>query len=264
MMSKFYESNTYGMVEVLESDNHKSILIRFVDTGYETRVRYQNLNAGKVVDHPVKAARTAARRKVAADKLNTITRARRAKDRLERGKNSCRPDDMHDGDLFETKKRGIVKVVGYESASHIMVEFVNTGHVIKTNASTLRRYPDLRDPMAISIFGVGRIGVGPHQAHEKGKDTQSFQIWRAMLRRCYYTRPDGYRKWKTYDDCSVCNEWLTFQTFAAWYADNHPNDGGEYQLDKDINEAGNKVYGPHACMFVTRSDNLKARVFKRN
>lgn len=57
--------------------------------------------------------------------------------------------------------------------------------------------------------------------------------------------------------------WHNFQVFANWYTDNYPRNlaSGEYQLDKDIRIEGNKEYGPDACKFVSRSENMAARVF---
>ena len=54
---------------------------------------------------------------------------------------------------------------------------------------------------------------------------------------------------KKYSDCTVCEEWLCFQNFAEWYANNEFYGLG-YDLDKDILIKGNRVYNPSTCCLV--------------
>lgn len=157
---------------------------------------------------------------------------------------------------FTTQTCGDVVVCEYVNHKHVMVIFVNTGHITKTSKRVLSNArPRIRDPLAPTVFGVGCIGIGEHIAHDKGGDTVPFRIWRAMLRRCYY-KPER-KAWRAGQ--SVALEWLNFQTFAAWYKEHYPAHGTDYQLDKDIRVPGNKVYGPSFCKFVTRAENLAAR-----
>ncbi len=161
------------------------------------------------------------------------------------------------GQKFETMHCGPVFVCEYINTHKVGVIFGNTGHMIYTSKACLAKSdrPRLKDPLAPTVFGVGRIGIGPHKAHAKGADTKPFSIWRAMMRRCYYAPENkGARVGVTVDP-----RWHDFQTFAAWYEANHPNDGKSYQLDKDILAPGNKTYGPEACKFVTQQENLAAR-----
>lgn len=104
------------------------------------------------------------------------------------------------------------------------------------------------------IFGLGVCDSGQHQAMLSGRPTRVYQIWYAMFRRCYGNRDIKARP--TYIDCTVCDEWRSFQTFADWYYANYPKDGGNYQLDKDLKILGNKVYSPETCLFVSRQVNM--------
>jgi hypothetical protein len=65
-----------------------------------------------------------------------------------------------------------------------------------------------------------------------------------------------HKRLPTYKDCSVCDEWLNFQNFAAWYDKNYYEVTGErMDLDKDILVKGNKIYSPDTCAFVPHSIN---------
>ena len=74
-----------------------------------------------------------------------------------------------------------------------------------------------------------------------------YRTWTSMLERCY---SDKYHKRRpTYIGCTVCEEWLTFSNFRNWMV---KQDWENNQLDKDLLDIGNKVYGPDSCVFVTQ------------
>ena len=74
---------------------------------------------------------------------------------------------------------------------------------------------------------------------------QSYLTWRRMLARCY---DDNYhKKFPTYKNCKICNEWLMFSNFKKWFDENYIDN---YALDKDILIKGNKLYSPETCCFV--------------
>lgn len=75
--------------------------------------------------------------------------------------------------------------------------------------------------------------------------------WHSMLQRCYSER--CHQLQPTYKDCSVVEEWFKFMSFRAWMI---KQDWEDKELDKDLLFPGNKVYGPEACVFVTRSTNV--------
>jgi len=60
----------------------------------------------------------------------------------------------------------------------------------------------------------------------------------------------------TYEDVSVCEEWLTYSKFKKWML-NQEHAGLE--LDKDIITIGNKLYSPEHCCFVNRKLNTLLR-----
>lgn len=168
------------------------------------------------------------------------------------------------GQKFKTQNSGDVVVTQYTDNKSVTVRFIATGTTLKTKKEVLVRSdrPRLRDPLAKTVFGVGYIGVGQHKAHTKGADTKAFSIWRAMLRRCYYRGSQHHQP--SYEGGIVAEEWHNFQTFAEWFEQHYPKDGGKYQLDKDILVPGNKIYSPKTCSFVTQRENLAGRKFRRD
>lgn len=94
-------------------------------------------------------------------------------------------------------------------------------------------------------------------SRENGKRTRRrvwicplYRAWEGMLRRCYSSALHAQRP--TYAGCSVAAEWRKFSAFRSWMV--KQNWEGNH-LDKDILRAGNKVYGPETCVFVSRSLN---------
>lgn len=88
-------------------------------------------------------------------------------------------------------------------------------------------------------------GIGINDAEEGAYNTDAYQVWVNMIKRCY---SDGaLAKRPNYRGCSVCSEWLRLSNFLKWYNENcKPGD----QIDKDILIKGNKVYGPKTCLGV--------------
>lgn len=77
-----------------------------------------------------------------------------------------------------------------------------------------------------------------------------YNIWRGMLSRCY---AESYHKWFTsYNDCTVCTEWLLFSNFYRWAKENNWKNNA---LDKDLRVKGNRVYSPDTCIFISKKLN---------
>lgn len=99
------------------------------------------------------------------------------------------------------------------------------------------------------------IGNGKYKSKIGQERTVAYERWRGMISRC--TDVKYQERFPTYKGCSVCDEWRNFQNFAKWHEEHYPSDGGSYHLDKDIKVAGNKVYSPTTCMYVTPSENAR-------
>lgn len=77
-----------------------------------------------------------------------------------------------------------------------------------------------------------------------------YSTWKSMLRRAYSNKYKENRP--TYQEVSVCQEWLTFSKFKAWM---ETQDWEGKQLDKDILVEWNKLYSPETCVFVSGNVN---------
>lgn len=77
-----------------------------------------------------------------------------------------------------------------------------------------------------------------------------YRAWSNMLKRCYSERLQA--KYPTYIGCMVCEEWHSFMTFRSWMIQ---QDWQGKDLDKDLLIAGNKIYSPETCIFVSSQIN---------
>lgn len=75
--------------------------------------------------------------------------------------------------------------------------------------------------------------------------TKCYKVWDGMLQRCY--NPTRRKKWPSYENCTICKEWLVFSNFKEWFDENYI-DG--YHLDKDILSVDAKTYSPYTCAFI--------------
>ena len=122
------------------------------------------------------------------------------------------------------------------------------------------RYGDFKNrnikcPYEPRCFGKGYLGEGKYKVWKNSKHTDEYNIWYAMLQRCY--DPKFQEKYYTYKGCKVENNWLNFQNMGEWIKDNYYEIPGETMcLDKDILCKGNKVYSRDTCVFVPERINL--------
>lgn len=93
-------------------------------------------------------------------------------------------------------------------------------------------------------------GIAVNDADETVFNTEAYQVWLNMIKRCYDEKTIARRE--AYRGCSVCEEWLRLSNFILWYRENcKPG----YQIDKDILFKGNKLYSPETCLGVPRRIN---------
>ena len=78
-----------------------------------------------------------------------------------------------------------------------------------------------------------------------------YRLWAGMINRCY--NPAIHEIQHTYEGCEVAEEWLLLSNFKEYYNKNYVD---SYELDKDLIQLGNKVYGPENCIFVPKWLNL--------
>lgn len=75
--------------------------------------------------------------------------------------------------------------------------------------------------------------------------------WKGMLERCYSSK--WHIRYPTYQTCSADEHWWRLSNFKSWM---EKQDWEGKHLDKDLLLEGNKIYGPHTCIFLDPSVNL--------
>ena len=151
------------------------------------------------------------------------------------------------GDTFTTNQGCKIKVIYYNNADDITIEFDDEHcYQTKVTACNLRR-GNVRNPYFRSVYGVGFIGVGKFKIKKDGVKTIEYGVWSGMLERCYSHKRQEKRP--TYKDCIVCDEWHNFQVFAEWYV-NQTHYGKGYELEKDWLVNNNKIYSAETCVLA--------------
>jgi hypothetical protein len=141
----------------------------------------------------------------------------------------------------------------YNNAHEVWVRFTETGNVVKTQWGNFIS-GKVRNVYDKTIYGVAFIGEGKYKVSVNGKYIHQYVIWYNMLTRCHSQK--WHEKYPYYRGCTVCDEWLNFQNFAAWYDQNfYQIEGQKMHLDKDILFKRNKVYSPETCVFVPKNIN---------
>lgn len=150
------------------------------------------------------------------------------------------------GTKWNTNNYGEVIVVEYCNAKRVLVRFVKTNNLQWTNVACLES-GYIKDHNSSTnnhiICGVGYYGSGDYS----DKYSQAYTVWHGIIRRCYDKKHTA--KHPSYSKCTVCDEWLNFQSFKRWFEDNYVD--GMY-IDKDILVKHNTVYSPERCCFVPR------------
>lgn len=148
------------------------------------------------------------------------------------------------GDVFETTNAPVI-IKAYGGHHKVTVEFQD-GTQVDVRVGHLRD-GNVKNPNRPHIYGVGYMGVGGYTPTVDKKISREYELWRGMVRRCY--DQDFLLKRPTYQGCSVCDEWLNFQTFASFFHSYEYN-GDNWELDKDLLVKGNKVYSPDTCVII--------------
>ncbi len=166
------------------------------------------------------------------------------------------PSDMRVGCTHKTNEGGSVTILEYTNSVNVKVRHDDEHcHISNVSACSIRR-GCIKNPYHPTVYGKGFLGSGENKSRSKGVNTIAYNYWTSMLRRCYC--PNYHKKYPTYLDCSVCDEWLNFQVFADWlYSRDDYN--CNYALDKDLLFKGNKVYSPKTCTLVPACVNAAIR-----
>lgn len=172
------------------------------------------------------------------------------------------------GEVYNSQKCGPFRVVGYENANAVTIEFINTGYQMMTSTGVLKK-GQVKDKLLPSVEGIGIVGDGAfplsYYCIEKGKMVKHpvYTLWTGMLNRCYNRA--YHRKHPTYIGCEVAQEWRNYQDFFLsvrsvegfdkWCEYQMGESDVQYALDKDKKVEGNTLYSPQTCTFITVTEN---------
>ncbi len=143
-----------------------------------------------------------------------------------------------------------MEIIKYESSKSVTVLFED-GTIVNASVGNFKN-GQVKNPNLPSVFGVGIVGNKYEIRDKDGNISKEYLIWRRMIERCYSTNLRNSKN-KTYSDCQVCTEWLYFPNFFEWlHSQNNFSKWfyGNYMIDKDIIEKGNKIYSPDKCCLV--------------
>ena len=143
----------------------------------------------------------------------------------------------------------LMRLITYNHASSVLIEFQDKYKAIIHTSYQCFKNGTVTNPYDKVVYGKGYMGQGKYSSRENNKKTDCYNTWYKMIERCYDEK--YHKKYSTYIDCEVCEEWLCFQNFAKWYEEYYYEiEGQRMHLDKDILVKGNKIYSPDTCIFV--------------
>lgn len=155
----------------------------------------------------------------------------------------------------ETKKNNfgsIITIIEYNGATNILIEFEN-GYKVNSVYDAFKN-GEIKSPYERRTYGIGYLGEGSFIRTINGKMTIDYSTWHEMIKRCYSN--NYIKKFPTYTECSVDENWHNYQMFAKWFQENYYEIKGEQMhLDKDILHKGNKIYSSRTCIFVPEGIN---------
>lgn len=163
------------------------------------------------------------------------------------------------GKVLSSTNYGDFKIIKYVSAKEVLVKFLKTGtEVWCTRKNAFEGV--VKDKYFPTICGVGYYGNAlPKRSCPKIE--MAYNVWFKMLSRCYDAR---IKQAKNYGDCSVSENFTSFEHFSTWYLSQVGSDKGNWQLDKDLLVKGNRVYSEDTCCLVPAEINNLLRRYTKN
>ena len=154
------------------------------------------------------------------------------------------------GKICKSKSSGDFKIVKYNDAKDVEIQFLKTGFEMVVQLGSIRN-GEVKDPYSPSVYGVGIIGA-KYPITINGVKTKEYLLWGSMLKRCY---SDTFKKKRpTYKDCEASENFKSYEHFYEWCNSQVGFKDG-FHLDKDLLVKGNKVYSESTCVFLPQEVN---------
>ena len=155
------------------------------------------------------------------------------------------------GKVCKSLKSGDFKILKYNDAYNVDVQFLKTGFETRAQLGNIRN-GEVKDLYSSSVHGVGILGTR-HPSTINGVNTKEYEIWYSMLSRCYN---DAYKKHRpTYEGCEVSDNFKYYEYFYEWCHSQVGFGNQGWHLDKDLLVKGNKVYSEDSCVFIPQGVN---------
>ena len=150
------------------------------------------------------------------------------------------------GKVCKSKSSGDFKILKYNGATDVEIQFVSTGFETTVQLGSIRN-GRVKDRYIPSVHGVGIVGT-KYPIRVNGVITKEYYLWKDMLQRCY----NGAFKKKrpTYEGCEVSDDFKSYEYFYEWYHKQIGFGNQGWHLDKDLLVKGNKVYSESTCVFL--------------
>ena len=155
------------------------------------------------------------------------------------------------GKVCKSKSSGDFKIVKYNDATNVEIQFLKTGFEAVVELGNIRN-GNVKDPYVPSVCGVGILGT-KYPPSFNGVQTKEYTLWCDMLKRCHSDNLKNKRP--TYGGCEVSENFKSYEYFYKWCHKQIGFDNEDWQLDKDLLVKGNKVYSESACVFIPREIN---------
>ena len=155
------------------------------------------------------------------------------------------------GKVYKSKLSGDFKIVKYNDAKDVEIQFLKTGFEMVVQLGSIRN-GDVKDPYSPSVYGVGIIGT-KYPITINGVKTKEYVLWKGMLQRCY---SDTFKKkYPTYEGCKCSENFKSYEYFYEWCHKQIGSDNEGWHLDKDLLIKGNKIYSENTCIFLPQEIN---------
>ena len=155
------------------------------------------------------------------------------------------------GKVCKSKSSGDFKIVKYNDAKDVEIQFLKTGFETVVELGNIRN-GKVKDPYVPSVYGVGIIGA-KYPITINGVKTKEYMLWTRMLQRCYSDTLK--KKCPTYEGCKCSENFKSYEYFYEWCNKQIGSDNEGWHLDKDLLIKGNKVYSESTCVFLPQEIN---------
>lgn len=242
--NKIYDSNSNGQFKIIENAgrdiNHKLFVkIKFINTGTECIVRYDNVLSGEVYDEQF------------GIEFNKIFYS------------------LNYGPYYITEYVG-KRPIANRTKRFVSIRFLNTGFEYDVDLDAAR-FGNVKDySLDHNEYGIKRKDFENNEIEYRKLIEKILKSrWNNIMARCYNKNDTCYSRYGAIG-VSVCDYWKNFDNFlySIQFIPNYSkfyDDPFNYQIDKDFLQQNipieNRVYSPETCIFLTISENNK---FRRN